>query len=1054
MSRPETEQIFLFNFSPRLIPLERYRQPYQRETASNFIALQGKKEEMRSSPAILTDKNTALAECLERLAAGKRETCPSSTYRIQFHSKFRFTDSEQIVGYLHELGISHCYSSPILKARAGSTHGYDITDHNALNPEIGTEEEFRRFSARLRKLGMGLILDVVPNHMGVGSGDNPWWQDVLENGRASEHADYFDIDWNPLKPELRNKLLLPILGNYYGDELDQGKVQLVLEDGRFVLRYYDKLLPVDPQTSTMIFGVLPDLRSREGEGFSELQQVLDELRKLPPNWTEAPDLVLTRRQSLPALVARLSTLLNGSPSVRQAAQEAIVLMNGKPGEQRSFDALHRLLEAQAYRLAFWRVSGEEINYRRFFDVNDLVGLRMEDPRVFADTHRLLRKLLADGHVTGLRLDHPDGLFNPLQYFVRSQMLYTASQCSGPTPEGDIAENGIEREIQSAYGQRDWAGPNAPMYLVVEKILEPGEHLPLDWPVDGTVGYDFANLVNGVLIDKDAEKPITNAYRRFTDRSIEFHDLVYDSKKLIMDTALASELNVLTHMLDEISGRDRRARDYTRNVLSDAIQETIACFPVYRTYIDERGNVNDRDRGHISTAIVAAKRRNEGMPAGVFDFLRDILLLQGNDGGEMIHGYRKQLYFTLKFQQLTGPVMAKGLEDTVFYVYNRFISLNEVGGSPEHFGVTLEHFHRANAARAGTWAASMLSTSTHDTKRSEDVRARLNVLSEMPRLWSLEAMRFRRVNRPKKQTLADGRMPPDHNEEYLLYQTLLGAWPMEGFPDESAREVFIHRIQAYMTKAIHEAKVNLSWVNQNPEYTRALQEFVAAILEPGTARRPNPFLAYLENILPQVQFFGAINSLSQALVKLTAPGVADIYQGQELFDFSLVDPDNRRPVDFEARHRALQELKNSARDGYVTQICRDLIENWRDGRIKLWTVMQALALRREHRELFMEGSYMPVFAGGEYRRHVIGFARSHHGQHVIALAPRLSYTLMKGAFHPPLGGAWGRGCIEVPPEIGGKLRNVFTGEQLAIGSDHRLLCSEVFGSFPVALLVTT
>lgn len=990
---------------------------------------------------------------MERLAADKKALRPSSTYRLQFHSQFRFADAEQIVGYLDDLGISHCYSSPILKPRAGSTHGYDITDHNSLNPEIGTEKDFVQFSARLRDHGVGLVLDVVPNHMGVGAGDNPWWQDVLANGRASEHADYFDIDWHPLKAELRNKLLLPILGNYYGEELEAGKIELSLNTGRIVLRYYETVLPVDPQTIPMIFGMVGDLRSRNGAGMAELMQVLEELRGFPPNWTEDRDLALTRQRNLPSLEDRLADLLANSENVRQATEDAFSILNGKTGDSKTFDGLHRLLEAQAYRLAFWRVSGEEINYRRFFDINDLVGLRMEDPRVFADTHRLLRKLLAEGHVSGLRLDHPDGLFNPLQYFVRTQMLYTASQCAGPIAEGEVAENGIERDIQTAFGQREWSGPHAPLYLLVEKILEPGEHLPPEWPVDGTVGYDFTNLVNGVLIDPDAEKPFTHIYRRFLDRTIDVNDLVYDSKKLIMDTALASEINVLTHMLDEISGRDRRARDYTRNVLSDAIRETIACFPVYRTYIDERGNVNARDREHIHAAISAAKRRNEGMPAGVFDFLRDILLLEGNDGGEMIHGYRKQLYFTLKFQQLTGPVMAKGLEDTTFYVYNRFVSLNEVGGSPEIFGVTLEQFHRANAARAGTWAASMLSTSTHDTKRSEDVRARLNVLSEMPRQWSTEVMRFRRVNRPKKQQLSDGRMPPDANEEYLLYQTLLGTWPLEGIDAEDRRKEFTERIQAYMKKAIHEAKVNLSWVNQNPEYTSALETFVAAILEPGSTRRPNQFLWFMQEILPQVQFFGAINSLSQVLIKLTAPGVPDIYQGLEMFDFSLVDPDNRRPVDFALRQRLLRELKHSAAAGFHREICRDLLENWRDGRIKLWTVIQALAMRRENRELFMEGSYIPLRAQGEYERHVIAYTRSLGDQHAIVAAPRLSYTLMKGMVQPPTGRIWDRACVQVPPEIKGPLRNMMTGEIVSVGGDGRLLCSEVFATFPVALLVS-
>lgn len=1008
----------------------------------------------RANTDLLAAESSGISECLDRLSARKRQHRPVSTYRFQFNASFRFQDAIGLVSYLHALGVTHCYASPILKALSGSMHGYDITDHNAINPEIGTEEELRELVSKLKSHGMGLILDIVPNHMGVGNGDNLWWQDVLENGRASQYSSFFDIDWHPVKAELHDKVLVPTLSDQYGAELEAGHIVLHFDDVRFFLRYYDKTLPVDPQTAPIIFEPLGDIRAHAEAAAipeadrSQLENILWDLRQLPPHTTSDPELALRRREQSIELRRRLGALIETSPPVLRLIHTAVSLCNGEPGNPSSFDNLHRLLEAQAYRLADWRVSAQEINYRRFFDVNDLVGLRMEDPRVFAATHGLIRRLLADDFVIGLRLDHPDGLLNPVQHFIRTQMLYAASQCCGPVPIPPLADNGIEAELQDLWGKHDWMHQQSPLYLLVEKILERGEKLSLEWPVDGTVGYDFTNLVNGVFIDQRNSRYFTNLYRRFVGGPIDLDTLVYESKKLIMETALSSEVTVLSHLLEEIANSDRHARDFTRTALTGAIREAIACFPVYRTYIDERGNIGSRDREYVSQAIVAAKRRNPSMTASLFAFLREILLLNPPGIGE--HEYRRRIHFTLKFQQLTGPVMAKGLEDTVCYVYNRFVSVNEVGGSPAEFGLPVEEFHRGNAERAENWPYSMLATSTHDTKRSEDVRARMNVLSEMPRLWGANVMHWRRMNRPRKRVISDGRLVPDFNEEYLLYQTLVGAWPLHMNTSEE-RNDFVQRIKAYMTKAVHEGKVNLSWVNQNPEYVEALERFIDRILCPGREGRLNHFLARIENFVSPLKFFGALNSLSQTLLKITAPGVPDTYQGNELWDFSLVDPDNRRPVDYGVRRKMIDALSSQAQDrGCLPVLCDDLLAHFDDGRIKLWTTMRALNFRREHASLFQAGAYVPVHAAGENADHVVAFARERNGESVITAVPRLVYALMKGDANASVGPAWSDMELTVT-RSSTDYENIFTGEVLKSSNARTLLGREVFAHFPVALL---
>ncbi len=997
--------------------------------------------------AALAPEISGLAECLDRLASQKRELRPVSTYRLQFHAGFRFADARALVPYLHALGVTHCYSSPILQARAGSMHGYDITDHNHINPELGTYDDFVALSDELRSRGMGLLLDFVPNHMAIGHGTNPWWMDVFEHGPASEYADFFDIDWKPLKPELSGKVLLPMLGDQYGAELEAGRLQVHFTDGLFRLHYYDKVLPLDPQTLPLIFEELrdPETSDPRAQGaLAHIHELLQKLRELPRHDVRDAHLLERRRHAAPDLKRQFAALAERSAPARNLIGRALERINGRPDDARSFDRLHALLEEQAYRLAHWRVSAEEINYRRFFDVNDLVGIRMENPRVFEATHRLLRKLLADGVVHGVRFDHPDGLFNPPQYFARTQMLYAASQCCGAEPCPPLAENGIEQGVAQVFGQHDWTANLAPLYAVVEKILEPGEELPGDWSVDGTVGYEFANLVNGIFIQPRSLRAFTNLYQRLTGMPSDVDTLIYDCKKLIMETALSSEVAVLTHMLSEICARDRRARDFTLGTLEEAIVETIACFPVYRTYIDERGNISERDRGYITEAVVRAKRRNPGLPAPLFDFLRDTLLLRINPAA---HDYGDRLYFALKFQQLTGPVMAKGLEDTACYVYNRFVSVNEVGGNPKAFGNPVDEFHTGNLIRLERWPYSLLATSTHDTKRSEDVRARLNVLSEMPKQWSMVATRWRRMNRSKKRVLSDGRSAPDANEEYLLYQTLVGTLPF--FPDDDEMKQYLPRIQQYMTKALHEAKVNLSWINPNQEYVDAVTDFAARVLDPGKHSRPNHFREELERFCRPAAYFGAINSLAQTLLKLTSPGVPDTYQGQELFDFSLVDPDNRRPVDFAARERDLSELQQSSGD--TRELAAELLHSYHDGRVKLWTVLNALRFRRDHKELFAIGGYRPLYLSGEKQEHVIAFLRTHEREAALVAVPRFAYTLMRGEMRPPIAEAWGNAELALPGGVPMEFENVLTGELVRQTTARTVLCRELFASFPVALL---
>jgi (1->4)-alpha-D-glucan 1-alpha-D-glucosylmutase len=988
-----------------------------------------------------------MKECVDRVLHTDARV-PVSTYRVQMHKDFTFQHAQGIAGYLRQLGIGDFYSSPIFEARPNSMHGYDVTRHDRLNPELGGGEGFELFSAELQRQGLGLLLDIVPNHMGVGN-DSIWWQDVLENGHASQYSEYFDIDWKPFKAALRNKLLLPILGDQYGAELESKHIQVSMEDGRPRIHYYDHTMPVAPRTVPLIFSH----RGVAGHVPESLGELLGQLKHIPPHETSNDDLREQRRAQLADLLPRLREAFR-SEALQPFLQDALIAINGIEGDPHSFDHLHLLLDAQPYRLASWRTSAEEINYRRFFDVNDLVGLRMENPAVFAATHCLVRSLIATHKVTGLRIDHCDGMFNPRQYLIRLQLLYLASQCAGETPRQETAANGIERSILDPVRGYDWSQSQGPLYTVVEKILEPREYLPTEWPVRGTSGYDFVYLANGIFIQQANEKRFDGIYTQVLGYPADPDEIIYRSKLQVMQTALASEVYVLTNLLSRIAASNRRARDFTDNILETVLRETIASFPVYRTYIDDRGEYGERDVAFLRSAIARAKRLNPDINASAFDFLRETLLLTGSPPATA----RQQkpdtdmLYFALKFQQLTGPVMAKGVEDTTFYVYTRFLSSNEVGGSAKSFGISLETLHQSNQGRLNHSPDSMLTTSTHDTKRSEDVRNRLNVLSELPQAWSAAVRRWQRINVKFKRTLEDGRTAPDDNEEYLLYQTILGAWPWQ-MESRQDHESYAERIKQYASKALSEAKVNLSWINPDPEYVDAVHAFITAILTPGPRGKESPFVASFNTLLPQLRLFGAINSLAQVVLKIASPGVPDFYQGSELWDLSLVDPDNRRPVDYGRRIGYLKALRELAEKEGPGAVCRDLMSSLEDGRIKLWTMHRGLELRRQEHALFRRGDYLALEVAGERQEHVIAFMRRDPstGRSVLAVLPRFACTLMRGKLQPPLGDAWGKDRLRLPSS-GTRYRNVFTGETVTVAEDG-LPLNSIFAEYPVALLLS-
>jgi (1->4)-alpha-D-glucan 1-alpha-D-glucosylmutase len=939
---------------------------------------------------------------------------PTCTYRLQFNRWFTFSQACEIVPYLHALGVSDVYASPYFQASPDSLHGYDITDHNKLNAAIGSREDYDALVAELHAHSMGQVLDIVPNHVGIAEPLNEWWTDVLENGPSSRYAPYFDIDWQPLKSDLRDKVLLPILSDQYGRVLERGELQVRFEEGTFYLLYGERRLPIAPGTYRYVLEIaLQNLSEhKEEEFYAELQSILTALEYLPKRTETDPKRIAERIREKEIIKRRLERRCTEAPQVQQAIRKALVQINGEPGDPRSFDALDALLNAQSYRLAFWRVAAEEINYRRFFDVNDLAAIRVELPKVFDAIHRLVLDLVSRGAVTGLRIDHPDGLYLPSEYFEKLQQR--CAKALGITLPKD----------------------GRAVYMLAEKILTASETLRKDWRVHGTTGYDFANQAAQFLVDSSAEPAITKIFHRFIGHSLPFGHLLYAKKLQVMKLSLANDVDVLGNMLDRLSEQNRWYRDFTLEALSRAVRETIACFPVYRTYLASGQPVIEEDRQIVERAIAAAKRRNPAMEESIFNFLRDMLLLRfpPNLGAPARAEHTR---FVLKFQQTTGPVMAKGLEDTVFYIYNRLSALNEVGGEPQQFALSVEAFHERNVDRQRNWPATLLATSTHDTKRSEDVRARIAAISEVPELWRRSLQRWRVANRRWKRTINDLEAP-DANEEYLLYQTLLGTWPMrpDGEPEPSATPDYVERIQTYTAKALHEAKINTSWIQPNEEWDAAMHDFVAKILDPSPR---NKFLPAFIPVAKEVARLGAINSLTQTLLKLTSPGVPDIYQGNEIWDYSLVDPDNRRPVDYKRRREILESL--------ATANPQDLVRTWADGRIKMFLTQRVLQFRREHLELFQRGEYLLLRASGVLADCCVSFARQLEDEWIAVIAPRLSSRVG----FPPVGEAWKDTAIEFPVTLSLEgAHDLFTCRPVR-SQDRLLNVAAAFRTLPFAVI---
>ncbi|RJQ23960.1 MAG: malto-oligosyltrehalose synthase [Nitrospiraceae bacterium] len=978
---------------------------------------------------------------------------PVSTYRLQFNGIFTFAEAKRIVPYLSDLGISDIYASPYFRAKEGSLHGYDIVNHNELNPEVGTEEEYDELVRELGRHGMGQVLDIVPNHMCIASRENAWWMDVLENGPCSVYAGFFDIDWTPVKDELRYRVLLPFLGDQYGNVLDNGELQLAFEEGSFFIQYYDHKFPVSPQTYANVLQFrleeLEQLLPGYGPYLAELLSIMTAINHLPHFTERDHEKVTERYREKEIIKKRLLDLYSESAEVKNFIDENVRIFNGVRGDHKSFDLLDKLLTEQIYRLSHWRVATDEINYRRFFDINELAAIRMEEPAVYGEAHRLIFKLVREEKVTGLRVDHPDGLYKPSEYLSCLQRDCFVQKRLKELPE----------EALRLYWDELLKDPQyKPFYIVGEKILIRGERMPEDWPIFSTTGYVFLNSVNGIFIRTGSAKEFDDIYTRFIKQKINYQDLVYEKKKLIMNVAMASEINTLGHYLNRISEKDRHTRDFTLNSLVNAIVEVIALFPVYRTYINPSG-VNDKDRKYIELAVSKAKRTNPAISGSIFDFLRDVLLLNSLDQFDD-NDKKERLDFVMRFQQLTGPVMAKGVEDTVFYVYNRFVCLNEVGGSPDRFGTQLETFHGQNIERSKFWPHAMIATSTHDSKRSEDVRARLDVLSELPEKWKGHLNRWSRLNK-KKKIVVEGRMAPDRNEEYLLYQTLAGAWPVDppasplgkgGIEGEGHYEILKKRTGDYMLKAAREAKINTSWISPHAAYEDALITFIESVM---SGMHDNEFLKDFLPFQKVISHYGMFNSLSQTLLKITSPGVPDFYQGTEIWDFSLVDPDNRRPVDYNDRTRMLEEIKKDGSEKTPTEFARELTANKEDGRIKLYLTYKALNFRRDNRMLFDAGEYIPLEVRGEKSEHVCAFARKAGASTALVAVPRFLTGLIQPEGLPFGAEVWADSFLIVPPdEAGSGYRNIFTGESVAVrkqdGTDV-LFFSEVFANFPVALL---
>jgi len=939
---------------------------------------------------------------------------PLATYRVQLNGELPFAEVTKILPYLAELGVSDLYASPVLQARVGSTHGYDVVDHGRVNSELGGKRKLEQLARVARKHGMGFLLDIVPNHMCVAGSENAWWMDLLENGRSSLAADYFDIDWYPPKPELVDRVLLPVLGDQFGRVLERDlEVQFV--DGGFrVVSYGHTSYPLAPRSWSDILAIaLEDSRGRLGEdhpSVQELESILTALEYLPRHNETDSERVRERMRESGVIRRRLGELANDSDFAGSLGH-ALAVVNGERGNPRTFDTLERVLANQAYRLSFWRVAADEINYRRFFDINELAAIRVENAEVFDAVHAIPLALVSEGLVTGLRIDHVDGLFDPEKYL--EDLAAAMRRASGRDP-----------------------------YLVVEKILGHGELLPESWPVAGTTGYDFLNRVTGVLVDQRSRAAFKRLAAELHDGVERFEDVVFDSKRTILTSAMVSEITVLARRLDRISEQHRYTQDFTLNSLQHALGEVIASFSVYRTYVRNGDEApSSRDEDAIERAIRVARRRNPAVSRDLFEFIRQLLLLRDPEGlSDADRAERRE--FVLKLQQITGPVMAKGVEDTAFYRHFPLAALNEVGGEPERFGVDRDAFHVAQGVRAVREPGGLSATATHDTKRGEDTRARLAVLSEIPTSWRRAVGRWQGMNERFRSDVG-GSPVPNRDEEYLFYQTLVGAWPIGGLggaPD------FGSRVQRYMEKALREAKLNTSWISPDEAFDEAMRRFIAAVIDP---EQNGDFLLDFERFHKSVEWPGYWNSLSQVVLKVTSPGVPDVYQGTELWDLSLVDPDNRRRVDFDVRKRMLRTSKKQfERD--PERFLERLARRPGDGRVKLWTLHRALDCRRRLRGVFERGEYIPLSARGQREDQVVAFARREGADVVLAVVGRY-YTRFGTRLRKPFADAWGDTELALPDWLVRRAwRDSLTGRVLEAPGDS-LPLRDVMARLPVALM---
>jgi (1->4)-alpha-D-glucan 1-alpha-D-glucosylmutase len=950
---------------------------------------------------------------------------PAATYRLQLRRDFPLSAASAAIPYLRLLGISDLYLSPLYAARPGSIHGYDIVDHTRLNPELGDAAALRRLLDGAQAAELGVLLDVVPNHMCIADDANHPWMEVLEDGRDSPSAATFDIDWEPPKPELVGKVLLPFLEEQYGRVLEGG-LAIGFEAGRFYLAFGERRLPLGAESWRLVLEpALEKLRARlppEDPAIIDLESVVRALvHTLAPLRRGGATRFVEHRHEKEAIKHRLAALAESSAAVRTAIGEVVTEVNGIRGNPRSFDRLERLLDEQSYRLANWRVAAHEINYRRFFDINDLAAVRVEDPTVFANVHALPFEIAAHPAFTGFRIDHVDGLSDPEQYL---------ANLSGGWNEG-----------RPAGGSADLRSFDLRPFVVVEKILGPGETLPPGWLADGTTGYDFIPILGDLFIRAAGETRLRTTASRFGSPA-SFDELAHDSKRLVLQTTLAAELTVLARRLDRVSEQHRYTRDFTLNHLQAALGEVIASFSVYRTYIrrDDQA-VSERDKTVIVRAVAAARRRNPLLNASLFDFIESVLLCQEPAELDQAQIEERRALVT-RFQQLTGPVVAKGTEDTAFYRYLPLLAVNEVGSHPGRLGRPASEAHRALEARQARSPHTLSATATHDTKRGEDARARLYVLSEVAEVWSSTAEQWSALNGEHK-TEVDGFPAPDGGEEYLLYQTLVATWPLSGWASEPD---FADRIRAYMIKARHEAKAHTSWINPHPAYDAAAESFVNALLDPA---KSGAFLKSVEGFTRTLAPAGLCTSLSQVLLKIAAPGIPDFFQGTELWDFSLVDPDNRRLVDFGRRHHLLRGMLAEVESQGVAPIAA-WFDAPNDGRIKLWITAAALRVRRARRALFERAGYEALAARGKTAEHVFAFARTDGQDAVLAVAGRFFATL--GAARPT-GSAWGDGRLELPAGlVGRRFRDGLTGRPLTADGDS-LPLSSVFEHLPVALLET-